>query len=276
MRWRPRAVTWTDDTAEVAALLRLANRYHLPVVPVSGNTNLVKETTAEGALMLSINRLSEIGEMRPAVRVVSVRAGRGVIEVLNAALAAHDLMFPQSFGARGSTMVGGVFPINAGGARLRPLGADWRYLSGLPPCLHLPGRAPPPQVRIWHTSFRRSICSVRSGRRSEGASVSGARGQRRIHELLLVWQAAQALHAEGRDELVCRHEREGCAATWRVRSGCDQVLVGEPTDQVAPDFLAEDVLEPVAGDGLMKGDGGYPCATVSRACRPIPPASRRT
>jgi FAD/FMN-containing dehydrogenase len=87
------------------------------VVPVSGNTNLVKGTTAEGALMLSLDRLSQIGEIRPAARVVTVGAGV-VIETLNEALAPHDLMFPLSFGARGSAMVGGVLSTNAGGANV--------------------------------------------------------------------------------------------------------------------------------------------------------------
>ncbi|MET4104561.1 FAD/FMN-containing dehydrogenase [Roseovarius sp. MBR-78] len=130
MRWQPLAVARPGDTAEVAALMRLANRHRLPVVPVSGNTNLVKGTAAEGALMLSLDRLSEIGELRPAARVVSVGAGV-VIETLNAALAAHDLMFPLSFGARGSAMVGGVLSTNAGGANVLRYGNTRDLCLGL-------------------------------------------------------------------------------------------------------------------------------------------------
>ncbi|MFB9148815.1 FAD-binding oxidoreductase [Roseovarius ramblicola] len=116
-RWQPLAVARPGDTGEVAALVRLANRHRLPLVPVSGNTNLVKGTVAEGALMVSLDRLSEIREIRPAARVAAVGAGV-VIEALNTALAAHDLMFPLSFGARGSAMVGGVLSTNAGGANV--------------------------------------------------------------------------------------------------------------------------------------------------------------
>ena len=116
-RWQPLAVARPADTGEVAALMRFANRHRLPVVPVSGNTNLVKGTAADGALMLSLDRLSEIREVRPAARTVSVGAGL-VIETLNAKLAAHDLVFPLSFGARGSAMVGGVLSTNAGGANV--------------------------------------------------------------------------------------------------------------------------------------------------------------
>jgi len=117
MRWQPLAVARPADTGEVAALVRLANRHRLPLVPVSGNTNLVKGTAAEGTLMVSLDRLSEIREIRPAARVATVGAGV-VIEALNTALAAQDLMFPLSFGARGSAMVGGVLSTNAGGANV--------------------------------------------------------------------------------------------------------------------------------------------------------------
>ena len=75
MTWRPLAVARPAETDEVAALVRLANRHRLPVVPVSGNTNLVKGTAAEGALMLSLDRLSGIREIRPAARVASVTTG---------------------------------------------------------------------------------------------------------------------------------------------------------------------------------------------------------
>lgn len=114
MRWQPLAVARPADTGEVAALVRLANRHRLPLVPVSGNTNLVKGTAAEGTLMVSLDRLSEIREIRPAARVATVGAGV-VIEALNTALAAQDLMFPLSFGARGSAMVGACYrPTRAG------------------------------------------------------------------------------------------------------------------------------------------------------------------
>jgi hypothetical protein len=104
--WQPRAVLQPADAQEVAAILRLANRCGLPVVPVSGNTNLVKGTRADGALMLSLARLNAIREIRPEARIAAVEAGV-VVETLQQAAEAHDLLFPLSFGARGSAMVGG-------------------------------------------------------------------------------------------------------------------------------------------------------------------------
>lgn len=130
MTWQPMAVLRPADTAEVAAIVRLANRHHLPVVPVSGNTNLVKGTHAEGALMLSLDRLSAIREIRPAARVAVVEAGV-IVATLQAAAASHDLIFPLAFGARGSAMIGGVLSTNAGGSNVLRYGNTRDLCLGL-------------------------------------------------------------------------------------------------------------------------------------------------
>src|SRR6056297_2693155 len=128
--WSPRAVLHPADAQKVAAILRLANRRGLPVVPVSGNTNLVKGTRAEGALMLSLARLNAIREIRPEARIAVVEAGV-VVEALQQAAQAHDLLFPLSFGARGSAMVGGVLSTNAGGANVLRYGSTRALCLGL-------------------------------------------------------------------------------------------------------------------------------------------------
>lgn len=130
LTWRPVAVLRPADTAEVAALIRLANRRRVPVVPVAGNTNLVKGTHAEGALMLSLDRLSAIREIRPAARVAVVEAGV-ILASLQAAAAAHDLIFPLSFGARGSAMIGGVLSTNAGGSNVLRYGSTRDLCLGI-------------------------------------------------------------------------------------------------------------------------------------------------
>ncbi|SEL26906.1 FAD/FMN-containing dehydrogenase [Roseovarius azorensis] len=128
--WRPLAVVRPANSAEVAAVVRLANRRRLPVVPVSGNTNLVKGTVAEGALMLSLDRMSAIREIRPEARVAIVEAGV-IVAALHEAAARHDLIFPLSFGARGSAMVGGVLSTNAGGANVLRYGNTRDLCLGL-------------------------------------------------------------------------------------------------------------------------------------------------
>ncbi len=129
-RWRPLAVARPKTTGEVAALVRLANARRLPIVPVSGNTNLVKGTVAEGALMLSLDRMSAIREIRADARVAVVEAGV-ILATLHAAAAEHDLIFPLSFGARGSAMVGGVLSTNAGGSNVLRYGNTRDLCLGL-------------------------------------------------------------------------------------------------------------------------------------------------
>jgi len=128
--WVPRAVLQPADAREVAGILRLANLRGLPVVPVSGNTNLVKGTHADGALMLSLSRLNAIREIRPEARIAVVEAGV-VVETLQQSAEAYDLLFPLSFGARGSAMVGGVLSTNAGGANVLRYGNTRDLCLGL-------------------------------------------------------------------------------------------------------------------------------------------------
>ena len=128
--WQPLAVVRPANSAEVAAVVRLANRHRLPVVPVSGNTNLVKGTVADGVLMLSLDRMSAIREIRPGARVAIVEAGV-IVAALHEVAARHDLIFPLSFGARGSAMVGGVLSTNAGGANVLRYGNTRDLCLGL-------------------------------------------------------------------------------------------------------------------------------------------------
>lgn len=130
VRWQPLAVVRPAHTAEVAAIVRLVNARRIPIVPVSGNTNLVKGTVAEGALMLSLDRMSAIREIRPEGRVAVVEAGV-ILATLHEAAAAHDLIFPLSFGARGSAMVGGVLSTNAGGSNVLRYGNTRDLCLGL-------------------------------------------------------------------------------------------------------------------------------------------------
>jgi len=130
IRWQPLAVVRPATTSEVAAIVRLANVRRLPIIPVSGNTNLVKGTMAEGALMLSLDRMSAIREIRDEARVAIVEAGV-ILSRLHEAAAVQDLIFPLSFGARGSAMVGGVLSTNAGGSNVLRYGNTRDLCLGL-------------------------------------------------------------------------------------------------------------------------------------------------
>lgn len=116
-RWTPLAVARPSCTRQVAAILRLANDLLVPVVPVSGNTGMAGGTRADGAVMLSLDRMNRIRDIRPEARVAVAEAGV-VLARLHEAVEEHGLIFPLFFGARGSAMLGGALSTNAGGSNV--------------------------------------------------------------------------------------------------------------------------------------------------------------
>ena len=118
----PLAVIRPGSTAEVSAALRLASEARAPVVAVSGNTGLTGGAQGEGALMVSMERLGAIREIREEDRVAVVEAGV-VVQALQEAVEARGLAFPLAFGARGTARVGGVLSTNAGGANALRFGS---------------------------------------------------------------------------------------------------------------------------------------------------------
>ncbi|WP_306152487.1 FAD-binding oxidoreductase [Roseovarius sp. MMSF_3281] len=115
--WTPLAVVRPANTQQVAQVVKWANETGTPIVPVSGNTGLVEGSTAEGAVMVSLDRMSAIREVRATSQIAIVEAG-AILSNIHAAAEAHDLIFPLTFGARGSAMIGGALSTNAGGSNV--------------------------------------------------------------------------------------------------------------------------------------------------------------
>ncbi len=113
----PLAVLRPADTAQVAACMVIAHDTGTPVVPISGNTGLVGGGQATEGLMLSVDRMNRIRDIRPDGRIAIVEAGV-ILSTLHLAADDHDLIFPLTFGARGSAMIGGVLSTNAGGSNV--------------------------------------------------------------------------------------------------------------------------------------------------------------
>lgn len=128
--FQPLAVARPANTEEVAALVRWANETGTPVVPVAGNTGLNGGTNAEGALMISLERMNRIRDLRPEARVMVAEAGV-ILSDLHQAAAEHDLVFPLTFGAKGSARVGGLLSTNAGGSNVLRYGNTRDLCLGL-------------------------------------------------------------------------------------------------------------------------------------------------
>ncbi|MBP0482531.1 FAD-binding oxidoreductase [Sagittula salina] len=129
-QWTPLCVVRPRDTGAVSTVMRLAHAEGVPVVPVSGHTGLSGGTLGEGAVMLSLDRLDRIEEIRPEARVARVGAGV-ILSDLHAAAAVYDLCFPMTFGAKGSARLGGLLATNAGGSNVLRYGNTRDLVLGL-------------------------------------------------------------------------------------------------------------------------------------------------
>jgi FAD/FMN-containing dehydrogenase len=84
----------------------------------------------EGALMLSLSRMTRIRALRPDARVVMAEAGV-VLTRLHEAAEAEGLIFPLTFGAKGTATVGGVLSTNAGGSNVLRYGSTRSLCLGI-------------------------------------------------------------------------------------------------------------------------------------------------
>ncbi|MGH1367728.1 MAG: FAD-binding oxidoreductase [Maritimibacter sp.] len=126
----PATVLRPANTEEVSQLMRAAHETGQPIVPVSGSTGLNGGVHAPGGVLLSLDRLNQIEEIRVDARVAVVGAGV-ILSNLHDATGAHDLSFPLTFGAKGSAMIGGVLSTNAGGSNVLRYGNTRDLCLGL-------------------------------------------------------------------------------------------------------------------------------------------------
>ncbi|NDV02619.1 FAD-binding oxidoreductase [Pseudoroseicyclus tamaricis] len=118
----PAGLVRPGSTAEVSALLALASRHGQAIVPVSGATGLTGGAVAgPEAVLLSTERLSTIRSISAAERTAEVEAGV-VLSTLHAAAEEEGLLYPVTFGARGSARIGGLLATNAGGSNVLAYG----------------------------------------------------------------------------------------------------------------------------------------------------------
>jgi len=147
--WRGRftgralAVLRPQDTAQVALLVQACVRHRVPIVPQGGKTGLVLGSVPDDsgtAVVLSLGRLNRIRALDSINRTVTVDAGV-ILQTVQEAAAAHDLLFPLSLAAEGSCTIGGNLSTNAGGT------AVLRYGNTRELCLGL--EVVTPQGEIW-------------------------------------------------------------------------------------------------------------------------------
>jgi FAD/FMN-containing dehydrogenase len=127
----PSAVVLPGSTDEVQAVMRLACRERIAVVPSGGRTGLSGGAMADnGELVLALDRLNAIGDFNPVDR--TVRCGAGVVTAqLQAYAAERGLYYPVDFASSGSSQIGGNIATNAGGIKVIRYGMTRDWVAGL-------------------------------------------------------------------------------------------------------------------------------------------------
>ncbi|HOW94875.1 MAG TPA: FAD-binding oxidoreductase [Mycolicibacterium fallax] len=128
---RASALVRPGSAAEVAGALRICRDGGAHVTVQGGRTSLVAGTVPEhDDVLLSTERLTEIGEVDRTDR--RVRAGAGVTAAdLQAAARAADLVFGVDLAARDTATIGGMASTNAGGLRTVRYGNMGEQILGL-------------------------------------------------------------------------------------------------------------------------------------------------
>jgi len=134
-RWRGKAlaVVRPGSTAEVAAVVRACAANGLSVVPQGGNTGLVGGGVPDATgtqVLLSLARLNRIRDLDAANLTITAEAGC-VLQAVQEAAAARELMFPLSLAAEGSCTIGGNLATNAGGTQVLRYGNARQLCLGL-------------------------------------------------------------------------------------------------------------------------------------------------
>ncbi|MCR8551038.1 FAD-binding oxidoreductase [Salipiger sp. P9] len=128
---RPLAHVRPRTTEEVSAILRICNAAGCPVVPQGGMTGLAGGATAsDGAVLLSLARLSGVEKLDTDGALMVVGAGT-TLDAVQTAAAEAGLFFALDLGARGSCQIGGNISTNAGGNRVLKYGMMRDLVLGL-------------------------------------------------------------------------------------------------------------------------------------------------
>lgn len=121
-RWRGQAlaVVAPASTAEVAAVLRIANDTGTPVVPYSGGTGLVGgqvKPDGEPPILLTMERMTAVRAMDAQAGTMVVEAG-AILQNVHSVAEAEGWIFPLTLASQGSARIGGLLATNAGGVNV--------------------------------------------------------------------------------------------------------------------------------------------------------------
>ncbi len=127
----PSAIVFPRTTDEVSRFLKLCSTEKVAVVPSGGRTGLAGgAVAANGEVVLSLVRMTKMGEVDALAQTVRVQAG-AVTEAVHRHCEEKGLTWPIDFASKGSSQVGGNISTNAGGVKVIHYGMTRNWVLGL-------------------------------------------------------------------------------------------------------------------------------------------------
>ena len=126
----PLVVVKPENVEEVSEIMKLANEYKLPVVPIGGRTGLSGGALSiHGGIGLSLERFTTIEIDEKNLQAI---VGPAVVtQVLRETALEKGLFYPPDPSSQGSCTIGGNVAENAGGARAVKYGVTKDYVLNL-------------------------------------------------------------------------------------------------------------------------------------------------
>lgn len=127
----PNAVISPKNKEEIAEIVKICNKYKVPIVPRGSGTNLCAGTTPlKGGIVLLFNRMNQILELDEKNLTITVQPGVITKKVAEAANDAN-LFYPPDPGSLHISQIGGNISENSGGLRGLKYGVTSDYVLGL-------------------------------------------------------------------------------------------------------------------------------------------------
>jgi glycolate oxidase len=127
----PLAAVLPGTVEEIAAVVKICNKYKLRLSAMGGGTGVSGGALAEkDGVVLSLRRLDNIVEINKIDRTVTVEAGV-ITGVLQQKLLEHGLCFPQNISSAGSCSIGGNVAVSSGSPKSLKYGATKNFVLNL-------------------------------------------------------------------------------------------------------------------------------------------------
>ena len=129
-RGKPQVVVFPESTAEVAAAVRIAHRFDVPVIPRGAGTGLSGGAVAAvGGVVVALTRMTRVLEIDAPNRLAVVEPGVVNLD-LSRAVAPYGLYYAPDPSSQRACTIGGNVAENAGGPHCLAYGATTNHVLG--------------------------------------------------------------------------------------------------------------------------------------------------